>query len=270
MRATLNEEVRNMLNAGIIEPSDSPYCSPSVIVKKRDGGNRYCVDFRLLNNLTVFDAEPMPRLGYLLKQIGTESKFASKIDLSKGYWQIPLSEQSKPMTAFATDLGLMQFGVMPFGLQCAPAAFSRLMRKVLHGLDNVRNYIDDIIIHHATWEEHIKGLKNVLSRLRQAGLTARPTKCLLAFPEVEFLGHRIGGGRLAPTIDKVEAIKTAKHPENKKQLRSFLGLASFYRRYVSNFAAIIEPVNLGLGAQIQIALKHQSKSRAWSPNSKFQ
>ena len=242
LKETLREEVRTMLDAGIIEPSDSPYCSPSVVVKKKDGSNRYCVDYRGLNNITLFDAEPMPQLDDLFQQIGPECNFVSKIDLSKGYWQIPLGESSKPMTAFATELGLMQFTVLPFGLQCAPAAFSRLMRRVLDGMPNVKNYIDDIIIHHASWEEHLKGLKDVLDRLRQAGLTARPTKCLIGYSQVEFLGHRIGSGCLTPTIDKVQAIENAKRPENKKQMRSFLGLAGFYRRYVPNFAAMVSPL----------------------------
>ena len=243
MKETLREEVKAMLDAGIIEPSDSPYCSPSVVVKKKDGTNRYCVDYRALNNVTVFDAEPMPRLDDLFQQIGPECRYMSRLDLSKGYWQISLTEESKPKTAFATELGLMQFTVLPFGLQCAPAAFSRLMRKVLWGLTNVRSYIDDILIHHADWKEHMRGIESVLSRLREAGLTARPTKSLLGFPQVEFLGHQIGSGTISPLPDKVQAIKDAKPPQNKKQMRSFLGLASFYRRYIPNFSAIVSPLS---------------------------
>ncbi|GFN76489.1 Pol polyprotein [Plakobranchus ocellatus] len=135
----------------------------------------------------------------------------------------------------------MQFTVLHFGLQCAPAAFSRLMRKVFHGLSNVKNYIDDIIVYHATWDRHLEGIRSVLERLQSAGLTARPTKCLIAFPEVEFLGHKIGSGTLCPTTEKVEAIRSAETPQTKKQLRSFLGLAGFYRRYIPNFSAIANP-----------------------------
>ena len=159
LKATLREETTAMLEAGIIEPSDSPYCSPAVVVKKKDGTNRHCVDFRGLNNVTVFDAEPVERLDDLFQQIGTESNFVSKIDLSKGYWQIPLADSARPMTAFATELGLMQFRVLPFGLQGAPAAFLRMMRKVLAGLNDVKNYIDDIVVH------HVNGIKEVLVSL---------------------------------------------------------------------------------------------------------
>ncbi|GFO35038.1 retrovirus-related pol polyprotein from transposon 297 [Plakobranchus ocellatus] len=238
LKETLREEIKAMLDAGIIEPSDSPYCSPAVVVKKKDGTNRHCVDFRGLNNVTEFDAEPMERLDDLFQQIGTESNFVSKIDLSKGYYHIPLAESAKPMTAFTTELGLMQFKILPFGLQGAPAAFSRMMCKVLSGLSNVKNYIDDIVVHHAKWDDHVKGIKLVLQRLRDAGLTALPSKCSQGFKQVEFLGHQIGNGKLAPTASKVEAIRNAEPPRTKKQLRSFLGRAGFYRRYVPNYSAV--------------------------------
>ena len=242
MRRTLKEEVEAMLKAGIVEPSDSPYSSPPLVVKKKDGSNRYCVDFRALNNVTVFDAEPMPRLDDLFQEIGSACTFVSKIDLTKGYWQIPLTEGTKAKTAFPTELGLMQFTVLPFGLQCAPSAFSRMMRKVVGDVPNVKNYIDDILIHTATWDEHLDAITSVLQRLRKAGLTAKPSKCLLGFSEVEFLGHRIGSGKLQPTTDKIAAIQNAVLPSTKKQMRSFLGLASFYRRYVPNFSAIASPL----------------------------
>lgn len=134
LKATLREEVKQMLQIGIIEHSESPYCSPSVVVTKKDGGIRYCVDFRALNNVTVFDAEPMPRLDELFQDIGMSCNFVTKIDLAKGFWQIPLSAETKEKTVFATELGLMQFMMLPFGLHGAPSAFLRVMRIVLKDL----------------------------------------------------------------------------------------------------------------------------------------
>ena len=242
-KETMKEEVDKMIEADIIEPSNSPYCSPSVIVKKKDGSNRYCIDFRALNNITVFDAEPMPRPDDLFREVGSNSRYLTKIDLSKGYWQILMSEEAKRLTAFATEKGLYQFKVMPFGLQGAPATFSRLMRKVISGLPNVHNYLDDCLVHTESWDEHLVCLKALLERLREAGLTAKPSKCQVAFSELEFLGHMVGSGKLFPTLDKIEALRDASPPKTKKEMRSFLGLASFYRRYVPNFAAIASPLS---------------------------
>ena len=241
-KETMREEVDKMIEADIIEPSNSPYCSPSVIVKKKDGSNRYCIDFRALNNITVFDAEPMPRPDDLFREVGSNSRYLTKIDLSKGYWQILMSEEAKRLTAFATEKGLYQFKVMPFGLQGAPATFSRLMRKVTAGLSNVHNYLDDCLVHTESWEEHLICLKALFQRLREAGLTAKPSKCQVACSELEFLGHMVGSGKLFPTLDKIEALRDASPPKTKKEMRSFLGLASFYRRYVPNFAAIASPL----------------------------
>ena len=242
LREEMAKDVQAMLDADIIEASDSAYCSPPVIVKKKDGTNRLCLDFRSINNCSVFDCEPLPRLDELFQKIGPDCMYFSKIDLSKGYWQVPLNEKSKPITAFSTELGLMQFKVLPFGLQGAPAAFSRLMRKVLRGLPRVQNYIDDIVIHTATWAEHIESVTDVFRRLRESGLTAKPSKCTMGNKHVEFLGHMVGGGKMSPVTDKVAAIKNALPPKTKTQMRSLLGLASFYRRYVRNFAAITSPL----------------------------
>lgn len=177
---TVNKEVNDMLKLEIIEPFESPFCSPIVIVPKKDGTNRFCIDFRLLNRQTIFDSEQIPDADEMYAKFAGQ-KYFSKIDLSKGYWQIKLTESSKPKTAFRTSKGLFQFMVMPFGLVTSPATFSRLMRKVLFEIKNVDNFIDDIIIFLQTFQQHIERLEELFQRLRSAGLTAKPGKCSLAY-----------------------------------------------------------------------------------------
>merc|ERR1712026_619854 len=138
---------------GIIEQADSPYGHPVVMVKKPDGSNRFCIDFRRLNNVTVFNPEPMPDPKDLFATLGT-SKFFSKLDMTKGYWQIPMRESDKDKTAFLTPSGQYRFKYMPFGLVTAGAQFTKMMRGVLRGIPNVVHYIDDVLIHTATWAEH--------------------------------------------------------------------------------------------------------------------
>lgn len=156
-----------MLKLEIIEPFESPFCSPIVIVPKKDGTNRFCIDFRLLNRQTIFDSEQIPDADEMYAKFAGQ-KYFSKIDLSKGYWQIKLTESSKPKTAFRTSKGLFLFMVMPFGLVTSPATFSRLMRKVLFEIKNVDNFIDEIIIFTQTFQQHIKRLEELFQRLRSA------------------------------------------------------------------------------------------------------
>jgi hypothetical protein len=242
MENVIKEEVRKMVQLNVIEPSVSPYSSPVVIARKKDGSNRFCIDFRRLNAVTVFDAEPMPSTERIFSKL-TGKKYVSKLDLCKGYWQVPLDEDSKFLTAFSTPAGLYQFRTMPFGLVNAPATFSRLMRRLLHGMDGVDNFIDDIIIYTDTWEAHLATLRELLSRLRNAGLTARPSKCFIGFDKIDCLGHVIGDQRLGPEQDKIEAIRNAPVPVTKKQVRSFLGLAGFYRKFIPNFSAVAIPLS---------------------------
>ena len=154
LRDTVNKEVDDMLHMGIIEISDSPYASPIVLVKKRDGSNQFCVDFRKLNKVTVFDAEPIPSQEQIFAKLANDH-FFTKLDLRKGYWQIPVKPEARDKTAFVSPNGLYQFRMMPFGLVNAPATFSRMMRTLLNGLSHVDNYIDDILVHTETWVTHM-------------------------------------------------------------------------------------------------------------------
>ncbi|KAH3717167.1 hypothetical protein DPMN_059947 [Dreissena polymorpha] len=241
VKETINKEVQEMLRMGVIEPSDSPYRSPVVIVKKPDGTNRFCVDFRKLNQVTVFDAEPMPCQDDIFARL-SHCRYFSRIDLSKGYWQIPVSEESKKYTSFATDTGLWQFRRMPFGLACAPAVFSRMMRMLLKDLSGVDNFLDDMFLFTETWEEHLTLIAEVLGRLRNAGLTAKPSKCMLACERLDILGHQVGHGKVEPNPQKVTSIAQAERPRTKTELRSFLGLVGYYRKFIPNFAAVAVPL----------------------------
>ena len=223
MMQAVNDEVRSMIELGVIERSESPYCSPVIIVKKMDNTNRFCIDFRVLNKITVFDAEPMPSMEQIFAKLAVY-KFISKLDLSKGYWQIALSDRSKPYTAFQTPLGLFQFTVLPFDLVTAQASCSRLMQKLLQNLSNVDNFVDDIIIFTLTWQQHIDTLRALLQRLREANLTVKPVKCFIGFASIECLGHMVSEGTLQPCQDKIDSIFHAERPTTKKQVRSFLGL----------------------------------------------
>ena len=240
-KEVVEKEIQVMLDLEIIEPSKSPYSSPVVLVRKKDGSCRFCIDFRSLNKITVFDAEPIPNVEDLFVRLA-HSRFFTKIDLAKGYWQILVIPEDRPKTAFATHQGLFQFIRMPFGLVSAPAVFARMMR-MLHLADlSAENFFDDILVHSASWSDHLHHVRNVLDRLKSYGLTARPSKILAGFQSLEFLGHVVGSGVLRPDESKTEKILQVSTPTTKKQVRSLLGLLSFYRRYIPGFASVAAPL----------------------------
>ena len=234
----IKKELDDMLKLGVIEPSTSPWSAPVVLIPKPDKTLRFCVDYRRLNKVTIPDAFPMPRIDDLIDKVG-KAKFLTKIDLSKGYWQVPLEEEAVPISAFVTPFGHFQWKYMPFGLRNAPATFQRLVHKVLFRLDEfTAAYLDDILIFSNTWHEHVCHIKEVLKRIKQAGLTIKTSKCDFATAEVEYLGHTIGLGKVAPRNAKVLALQEFPRPTNKKQLQSFLGLAGYYRKFLPHFAHI--------------------------------
>ena len=193
-------QVQQMLSSNVISPSNSPWASPVVMVRKKDGSLRFCVDFCQLNAATVKNAHPLPRIDDLLDALHG-AKWFSILDLKSGYWQVPITEQDKAKTAFRTSSGqLFEFNQVPFGLCNAPATFSRLMDSVLAGLhwEMCLFYLDDIIVFSSTWEEHLAWLCQVFERLRHANLKLGADKCTFAAKEVNYLGHRVTEEGLLP------------------------------------------------------------------------
>ena len=251
-RKALKCELERLLKLGVIEPSKSSWASPVVLVTKKDGSLRLCVDFRLVNSLTLKDSYPLPRIDDSIDAL-RGSKWFSTLDLASGYWQVPMAPEDVEKTAFATPFGLYQFKVMPFGLANAPATFERMMECVLSGLhwETCLIYLDDVIIFSKTYEEHIVRLHQVLTRLKEANLKLSPSKCKLFRPQVEYLGHVVSKDGVATDPKKMAAVTAWPTPKNPKEVRSFVGLCSYYHHFVRGFADIARPLHraaeLGIG-----------------------
>ena len=239
------QQVKEMLRDGVIRPSISPWASPVVMVKKKDGSMRFCVDFRQMNDATIKDAHPLPRIDDTLESLYGAQYFTT-LDLKSGYWQVPIKEEDKEKTAFRTSSGqLYKFNQLPFGLCNAPATFSRLMDRTLAGLawNICLYYLDDIIVFSSTWAEHLQRLKAVFERLRRANLKLGARKCTLAAREVSFLGYKVTPEGLEPEPRLMEAISKLPPPINVAEVRSFLGLVGYYRRFVKKFSDKAAPLN---------------------------
>lgn len=238
------EELDQMLADGVVEPSDSPWASPILLIKKDDGRYRFVVDFRQLNKVTTRDAYPLPFVSTTLDKL-RDAHYLTTLDIKAAYWQIPLSEASKPLTAFVIpNRGLFQFRRMPMGLHNAPATWQRFIDRVI-GVDlekYVFVYLDDVIICTDTFERHLEILKEVLSRLTKVGLTLNRDKCHFCKPELRYLGYVVGASGLMVDPGKVEAIVKIPPPRNVTEVRRLIGLASWYRRFVPNFSSLIAPL----------------------------
>lgn len=231
------KQLTDLLERGLIQPSKSPYGAPILFVRKANGKLRMCVDYRALNKLTVKNRYPLPRIDELLDRLHGASVF-TKLDLQSGYWQIRIAEEDIPKTAFRTRYGHYEWRVMPFGLTNAPATFQALMNDVLRPfLDSfVIVYLDDILIFSKTPEEHLEHVNKVLTALKKARLFAGLDKCAFAMKEVTFLGHIVSGDGIKMDPKKVEAVREWPAPRNVTEVRSFLGLTGFYRRFIHHYA----------------------------------
>ena len=243
-RDVIQKEVQKMKEQNIIVDSDSPWSSPPVLVKKKDGTVRFCIDYRKLNEVTVADKYLLPRIGDVLDELG-RGVFFSVIDLKAGYWQIPMRKGDAEKTAFRTADGHYQFTVMPFGLRNAPATFQRMMDVVFSGIKwkGLMVYMDDIVIYSATAREHIRIIDQVLQKLMGAGLKINPAKTTLVAHEVKYLGHVISADGVKPNPAKIHAVTELKAPRTAREVKMFLGLVSYYRRFIPSFASLALPLN---------------------------
>lgn len=240
----IDEQVELMLQQGLIEPSSSAWSSNVVMVRKRDGTSRFCVDYRAVNAKTRKDASPLPLISECLDTLrGT--RWFSTFDLRAGYHQVAVHERDRHKTAFVTRKVSFQFRVLPFGLTNSPSTFSRMMNLVMAGLNFAicLIYLDDIIVFAKDLDTHVNRLTQVLRRLSAVNLKFKPSKCHLLQKRVLFLGHVISEEGVATDLGKIEAVQSWPTPQKLREVRAFLGLCSYYRKFVADFAQIGRPLH---------------------------
>ena len=258
MKPIMDKEVQQLLELGIIEKSNSEYHSPCMLVKKPNGSFRFVFDARMCNAHSKMDAEPMN------DQKAIEEEFAqchyfSILDASSGFFQIELDKDSRKYTAFSAgnDTTLYQFQRLPFGLHSSTATWCRLMRIVLDGAKDTKNFVDDVIVFTSTWTEHMSALRDLFKRFKEANLTAKPSKTKIGYSTIEFLGHVIGKGNKEPQPEKIKAILNAVRPSTVKVMQSFLGLVGYYRAFIPEYAERSAPL-------VAVTRKDMPKSIAWN------
>ena len=242
-RQELSRQLTQLIKDGKVSESSSPYGAPVLFTKKKDGGLRMCIDYRALNSQTIKNRYALPRIDDLLDQLYGAKRF-TKIDLTSGYWQIAIAPADRAKTAFRTSSGHYEFNVMPFGLTNAPATFQSLMNDIFRDMLNVCVvvYLDDILVYSKDDEQHEQHVRQVLQRLRDHKLYARPSKCTFFVDTIEYLGHIVGPDGVKPNPTLVKAIVEFPEPRTKKQLQSFLGLANYYRKFVKSYSKISLPL----------------------------
>lgn len=255
------QQVSESLQNGIATRSHSSWASPIVMVRKKDGTYRLCIDYRALNDRTITDAYPLPRIQDTLDTLAN-AKWFSTLDLTSGYWQVELTPRARRAAAFCTRNGLFEWNVMPFGLCNAPATFQRLMDRVLAGMqwETCLVYLDDIIVLAKDVPEMLQRLSQVFQRLKQANLKLQPAKCCLFRRQVAYLGHIVSEQGVATDPNKVSKVKAWPTPTSVQEVRRFIGLASYYRRFVKDFASIAEPLHnlTKKNARFQWHIEHQA------------
>ena len=237
----LKKELDYMLTNDIIEPSQSDWSSPCLLVPKNDGTYCFCTDYRKVNVTTKSDSYPIPRVEDCIDRIG-RAKYVSKIDLLKAYWHVPLTPKAKEISAFVTPEGFYQYKVMPFGMKNAPATFQRLINQITKNFERCEAYIDDVVVFSSTWEQHLHRVREMFSRLRQANLTVNLVKSEFGHAHVMYLGHVGGQGQVKPVDAKVQVIVEYPAPTTRRELMRFLGMAGYYRKFCRNFASVCEPL----------------------------
>ena len=246
----LDKEVQYMLENDIIEESQSNWSSPCILVPKHDGGFRFCTDFRKVNDKTKSDSFPIPRIADCIDQIGN-AKFVSTFDMLKGYWQVPLTQRAREISAFVTSSSLYQYKVMPFGMKNAPATFQRMVNKLVRDIDGCEGYIDDVVIFSDNWSDHIRQIKHFFQIMREAKLTINLMKSEFGKATVKYLGHIVGQGQVRPLDAKIQTIVKYPIPTSRKELARFLGMAGYYRNFCLNFSDIAAPLTNLLSKKVK-------------------
>lgn len=252
----IDKEVNYLLENNLAVPSASSWASPCLIVQKSDKSPRMCTDFRKVNAVTKPDSYPLPRVEDCVDQVGS-AQFVSKLDLLKGYWQVPLTQRAQEISSFITPSGLFSYTVMGFGLRNAPATFQRLMNRLVNGLKGCAVYLDDVVVYSNTWHEHLNQIRALFDRLAQGNLTLNLAKCDFAKATVTYLGKVVGQGQVRPVMEKVTAVAQFPTPTTKKELMRFLGLVGYYRCFCRNFSSVVAPLTDLLKSKIKFI---------WSPS----